>query len=66
MNVIVNGENRTLEAGTTVAALIAALGLRDRRVAVEVNEVVVSRDQHRSKEICPGDVVEIVQFVGGG
>jgi len=66
MTVTVNGEPRTLSDGTTVAALIAELGLRDRRLAVEVNRDVVSRGRYAEQELCPGDVVEIVQFVGGG
>jgi len=66
MTVTVNGEPRTLSDGTTVAALIAELGLRDRRLAVEVNQDVVSRGRYTEQELRPGDVVEIVQFVGGG
>ena len=66
MTVTVNGEPRTLGDGTTVAVLIAELGLRDRRLAVEVNRDVVSRDRYAEQELRPGDVVEIVQFVGGG
>ena len=66
MTVTVNGEPRTLSDGTTVAALIAELGLRDCRVAVEVNRDVVPRGRYAEQELRPGDVVEIVQFVGGG
>jgi len=66
MTVTVNGELRTLNDGTTVAALIAELGLRDSRLAVEVNQDVVSRGRYAEQELRPGDVVEIVQFVGGG
>ena len=40
MTVTVNGEARTLSDGTTVAALIAELGLGNRRVAVEVNRAI--------------------------
>jgi len=66
MIVTVNGEQRMLTDGTTVAALVAELGIRDRRVAVEVNRDVVPRDQCAERELRAGDVVEIVQFVGGG
>ena len=66
MTVTVNGETRTLSDGTTVAALVAELGLRDRRVAVEVNRDIVPRQRYSEQELRSGDVVEIVQFVGGG
>lgn len=66
MTVTVNGEPRTLNEGTTVAGLVAELGLRDRRVAVEVNRDVISRDKYSRQLLHEADVVEIVQFVGGG
>ncbi|HTL33583.1 MAG TPA: sulfur carrier protein ThiS [Kofleriaceae bacterium] len=64
--VVVNGEPRTVTHGTTVAALIEALGFADRRVAVERNREVVPRAQHSSTELAAGDRLELVTFVGGG
>ena len=47
IDVVINGQTRgRSNAGTTVAALIAELGLGDRRVAVERNREVVPRAQH--------------------
>ncbi len=65
-DVVVNGETRSIASGTTVAGLIAELGLADRRVAVERNREVVPRAQHASTLLVPGDKVEVVTFVGGG
>src|SRR5437870_7336793 len=47
VRVMVNGEPRALDAGVTVADLVAALGLGPRRVAVEVNRAVVPRAEDR-------------------
>lgn len=66
MTVTVNGEPRMLSDGATVEALLAELGLQDRRVAVELNRDVVARDRYAEQQLHSGDVVEIVQFVGGG
>ena len=66
ISVVVNGESRTIPAGTTVAALIAQLGLGDRRVAVERNREVVPRAQHADTRLADGDRLELVTFVGGG
>jgi sulfur carrier protein len=66
MNVTVNGEPSALAEGTTVAALVAQLGLRERRVAVEVNQQVVPRDAYADTALRAGDIIEIVHFVGGG
>ncbi len=66
IDVVINGETRTVVQGTTVAALIAELGLGDRRVAVERNREVVPRAQHGSTVLAAGDRLEVVTFVGGG
>jgi len=66
MDIIVNGKNQTIAAGTTVAALLVALELDPERVAVEVNLEIVSKDQFNEKLLTAGDTLEIVQFVGGG
>ncbi len=66
MRVTLNGEQRELPDGLTVAALLAHLGVKAPRVAVEVNESVVTRDRHELHRIGPGDSIEIVAFVGGG
>lgn len=66
IEVIINGESRTVLQGTTVAALITELGLADRRVAVERNREVVPRAEHASTVLAAGDKLELVTFVGGG
>ncbi len=66
MHIILNGESRPVEAGTTLAALLALAGHAGRKVAVEVNLAVVPRSQHGSHVLCDGDRVEIIQAIGGG
>ena len=66
MQVRLNGELREIPDGITVTALLAHLGVKAQRVAVEVNETVVTKDRYETHRIGPGDSVEIVAFVGGG
>lgn len=66
MRVQINGEERDIDAGATLASLVAELGLGERRIAVELNHGVVSRDRWSTVELRDRDLVEIVQFVGGG
>ena len=66
MRLTVNGEDKEVEAGATVAALVAQLGLGNERVAVEVNRKIVRRAGWPDTTLAEGDVVEIVHFVGGG
>ena len=66
IDVVINGETRTVVQGTTVAALVEQLGFGDRRVAVERNREVVPRAQHASTVLGAGDRLEVVTFVRGG
>ena len=66
MRVTLNGEPRDLRDGLTVAQLVDDLGLRRRRIAIEINLDVLARDTYDAHQLCDGDVVEIVHFIGGG
>jgi thiamine biosynthesis protein ThiS len=66
MIALVNGEERRIEPGRTVADLLTELRLGGRRVAVELNRDVVPAAEYASRTIRSGDTIEIVQFVGGG
>jgi thiamine biosynthesis protein ThiS len=51
---------------TDIAALVAALGLDGRKVAVERNLQIVPRSTYGSTPLADGDRIEIVHFIGGG
>lgn len=64
--ITINAEPRTFPAPLTVAAMLNQLGRDPKRLAVEVNEVVVRRDEQPTRLLAEGDRVEIVTLVGGG
>ena len=63
---MLNGEPRELQDASTVAALVATLGLDVRKVAVERNLEIVPRSRYLATPLGDGDRVEIVHFIGGG
>jgi len=65
-SVTINGERRHVEANTSVAQLIAEIGLDPVRVAVERNLEIVPRSTFGTTMVEDGDDYEIVHFVGGG
>ena len=66
MQILVNGESRTLPENATLADLISLMQLTGKRIAVEVNADIVPRSQHGDKVLNAGDQVEIVHAIGGG
>ena len=66
MTVIVNGEEKEIEEGMTLAELIRNLGIETKVMAAAVNMEVVKKERwgdYRPKE---GDKIELLHFVGGG
>jgi thiazole synthase/sulfur carrier protein len=66
MQLTVNGEDRSFDGVAHVAALVAALGLDSRKVAVERNLEIVPKSLYGQTWLADGDRIEIVSFVGGG
>jgi sulfur carrier protein len=66
MRLIINGETRTFAQMSDIAALVAALELDPRKVAVERNLQIVPRSTYAQAALSDGDRIEIVHFVGGG
>jgi thiamine biosynthesis protein ThiS len=66
MKLWVNGEEKSLDQAANVAALVSALGLDPRKVAVERNLEIVPRSTYVSTPLADGDRIEIVHFIGGG
>ena len=63
----VNGEPRSLAAGTTLAGLLAFHDLDARLVVVERNGIIErDREAFAHMPLTDGDVIELVHFVGGG
>ncbi len=66
MQLTVNGQDRELAEGTTIAELLAELELDPRMLAVERNLALVPRAQHAETQLAAGDRIEVVTLVGGG
>ena len=66
MELLVNGEPREVEDGTTVAALVRLLGLPERGVAVAVEDRVVPRSTWEQAIVTAGQHVEVLTAVQGG
>ena len=66
MTVVVNGEPRELQRGTTVADVVALLGRRPQGLAVAVNEEVVPRTRWPATTLHERDRVEVLTAAAGG
>jgi len=65
MKLTINGQEQSF-AAITLAQLVEQLGMKQDRVAVELNRNIISRDRWAETNLAEGDHLEIVHFVGGG
>lgn len=66
MRLKINGEIYESVKASTVMELLEELGIEPGRVAVEVDLIVIKKSDYDSHRLKDGDMVEIVNFVGGG
>jgi thiamine biosynthesis protein ThiS len=66
MKVTVNGNEREVAEGTTIAQLVEQLKLKTDRIATEHNLAVIPKARYAETRLAEGDRLEIVTFVGGG
>ena len=66
MKIFVNGEPKQVADTCSVQDLLAEMEIIGQRLAVEVNEEIVSKSRHADYSFKDGDKVEIVHAIGGG
>lgn len=66
MKIRINGEEKEIKEGLSLAALLDEFQIRPGRVVVELNRNIIAREAHGSTALKEGDALEIVHFVGGG
>ena len=66
VTVRVNGDERAVPTGLSVAGLLEHLGLSPRMVVVEHNGTILRREALADAPVAARDQLELVHFVGGG
>ncbi|MCW8929948.1 MAG: sulfur carrier protein ThiS [Gammaproteobacteria bacterium] len=66
MKIFLNGEPKEVVDNCSVLDLLTEMGIVGKRLAVEVNEEIVSKSRHGDYSFDEGDKVEIVHAIGGG
>lgn len=66
MKIFVNGEVKQVQDSCSVQDLLDEMNITGQRLAVEVNEEIVSKSRHGEYVFSDGDKVEIVHAIGGG
>ena len=62
----INGELKEGYEEKTLAGMIEQEGFDRTRIATEINGTIVSKQNYDETILHDGDIVEVVNFVGGG
>ena len=65
-SITLNGDSYPINGDTPLMALLERLKMRRGRVAVEINREIVPKANYDAAIVRAGDLVEIINFVGGG
>lgn len=66
INILLNGEQTSLQPNMTISDLLEKLDLQGKRLAVEINLDIIPRSEYQNTRLNQDDKVEIVQAIGGG
>lgn len=66
MLLIINGEEKEFEEGSTLQKIITQLQIEDKVMAAAVNMEIVKKDDWENYRPVNDDKLELLQFVGGG
>ena len=63
LHLTINEQPRIFNKPLTIAELLTELGRDPKRIAVELNEQIVRREEHAARTLNDGDRLEIVTLV---
>lgn len=64
--ITVNGKEYPFSEGSTLASVLDELEIIPKHMAIEHNAEIVPADAIQERSVQTGDIIEIIQFVGGG
>ena len=61
-----NGKKVVIKSNSSLFDLLTKYKLTNKKVAIECNGVIISKNNYKKKKLNNNDKVEIVHFIGGG
>ena len=61
-----NGKKISIHTNFSVRDLIKKYKLQEKKIAIELNGMILPKENYTKKKLKNNDKIEIVQFIGGG
>lgn len=66
MQITINGNEKHVSQNATVSDLFKLAAIKPEQIVVEHNGSIISPADYDKTKLNTGDVIELIQFVGGG
>lgn len=66
MYITINGNKKEIDNNKNLQDLLKYFFEKDEGIIVELNEKIIHRDHWKELPLKEGDVIELIQFIGGG
>ena len=66
MQIIINGQNKEITTGVSIAGTIALFAKTKTHLIAELNGNIIPTEKWEATTLKQGDALELVAFVGGG
>ena len=66
IQIYINGKKKNIDINYNVIDILEEYSLKNKLVAVELNQVVISKSNYKTTKINQNDKIEILELIGGG
>ena len=66
IQIYINGKKKLVSINLKLINILKDLSLKDKLVAIEINQEVIPKSNYKTKKINKNDRIEIIELIGGG
>ena len=66
IQIYINGKKKNINGNYNLINILEEYSLKNKLVAVEINQEVISKSDYKTKKINKDDRIEILELIGGG
>ncbi len=66
IQIYINGKKKNINSNFNLINILEEYSLKDKLVAIEINQEVIPKSNYKTKKINKNDRIEILELIGGG
>ncbi len=66
IQIYINGKKKNINTNCNLINILEEYSLKNRLVAVEINQEVIPKSNYKNRKINKNDRIEILELIGGG